>query len=77
MYSSQTGMEARGRGATSCLPLIDYSLYSLYSLVRSIVHIKKFIVKMMTINKPIIKITIKNVIKHNTNARYLYRVGLA
>ena len=25
--SSQTGMEARGRGATSCLPLTDYFLF--------------------------------------------------
>ena len=28
----------------------------------------------MTINKPIIKIPIKNVIKHNTNASYMYLV---
>ena len=32
---------------------------------------------MMTINKPIIKMTIKNVIKHNANASYLIVASLA
>ena len=31
----------------------------------------------MTINKPIIKIPIKNVIKHNTNVSYLVVASLA
>ena len=40
MHSSQTGMEARGRGATSCLPLTDTVCLFLSSL--SVLHIIYF-----------------------------------